>query len=89
MCRICGFLFCPPGCPRYKGEWAGSGPLMGECAVCEGALHQGDAVFARGELLICAECVSGLWMDQLLDLCELEDRAELLCAHLGFDRRRL
>ena len=89
MCKICGFLFCPSGCPRYSGEWEGSGAVLGRCAVCEGALHQGESAFARGTVLICAGCAAALELDQLLYLAELEDRAALLCEGLGFAKRRL
>ena len=88
MCKICGFLYCPPGCPQYNGEWEGSGHAVAHCTLCEDAIREGERAYVKEELTLCGNCMRELELDQLLYLCAVSDTEELLCDCLGWERRR-
>jgi len=85
MCDICRMQICPPACPSYEGYRAGRGEPVGRCAVCESLIYQGEHHFYNGERSVCEDCARYIDTDELRELCDLSDVAELLCA-LGFRR---
>ncbi|MBE6702015.1 MAG: hypothetical protein E7585_01195 [Ruminococcaceae bacterium] len=89
MCKMCGFLYCLPTCPGYSGEWEGSGAVLAHCLLCEKAIHAGEIAFSKDDTVLCADCLEGMDLDQLLCVAEIANSEELLCEHLGWERRRL
>ena len=56
MCDICGFIFCPSGCPSYEGVSAELGRPIAECCECGDYIYKNESFYEeRGEFW-CANC---------------------------------
>ena len=87
MCDICDMTHCPPACPCYEGDFEGGGAAVGECALCEGVLHAGERVLARGGKMLCLSCAEDCDLEALLYLEGAECPSDLLYDHLGWESR--
>ena len=76
---------CPPPCPNFNNVRAGKGEAVGECAICQSLIYQGESRFFDGERSICADCAEYIDVDGLLRLYGFSGSGELLVS-LGFAR---
>ena len=76
MCVECNRIICPDACP-------GSCSDGDVCYICGDAVLVGEEHFRGHGVTVCGGCADTVGADDLIDICSLEDSAELLSL-LGF-----
>ena len=74
MCEICQMTFCPSRCPN------GERGYDRVCPRCELPLYEGEGVTAPDGVTYCKECISEMDMDEILQICEINDAVSLIKA---------
>lgn len=85
MCKECGRMICPPGCPEFSGRLAGRGAAVGHCALCGRYVYADEALYKRDAIAVCEECERGMSLRELGMICGVDeiDSPLSLC---GFER---
>ncbi|MBQ8341116.1 MAG: hypothetical protein IJY22_01900 [Clostridia bacterium] len=87
MCDLCGMSHCPPSCPSYEGELGGLAPVVGRCALCDGAVHGGERALEKHGELLCEACAMDAALEDVLAAEGVSTPWELLCERLDWHPR--
>ncbi len=88
MCKECHQIFCPPGCPSYRGFSSISAAPPERCSFCGEELDAWDEYYRFGRGKVCLVCAEGRDIDTLAELCGCHARHEFFSL-LGIAKGRI
>lgn len=85
MCKFCKQVHCPPSCPNHgllPPDYSNRPHRF--CRICLGIIPPGDVAYRYGKKVICFSCAEEIEISDLMRICEIENRRELISI-LGFE----
>ena len=86
MCKFCKQVHCPPNCPSYgllPPDYSNRAHRF--CRICLGIIPSGEISYRYGKKVVCFSCAEEIEVSDLMRICEIENRRELISL-LGFER---